>query len=162
MLKRKRSVRVQTVRQRAPSIAVIAVAAIAAAGCSASAHEAAQPRTLPRPAYQRALRTLASDGYSGAVAVVETVDGTWRGAAGWADFEARRRAEPGDRFAIESTTKTFVAAVVLQLVQDKRLSLEDRVQRWLPGLLPARPTITVRELLNHPSGLRPDLYLRQA
>src|ERR1041384_3516752 len=106
MPKRKRSGRVHTVRERAPSIAVIAVAAIAAAGCSASAHEAAQPGMLHRPAYQRALRTLASDGYSGAVAVVETTEGTWRGAAGWADYETRRRAEPGNRFAIESTTKT--------------------------------------------------------
>ena len=134
---------------------------IAAVGCSGSPHESAQPAALHRPAYERALRTLASDGRSGAVAVVESEDGIWQGAFGWADFDAKRRARPEDRFAIESTTKTFVAAVVLQLVQDERLSLEDPVQRWLPGLLPARPTITVRELLNHTSGLPTDFSLGQ-
>ncbi len=157
MLKHNRSVRAHAVPKRSLWIALLAVAAVAACGCSGSLHEAAQPQALHRPAYQRALQTLASDGHSGAVAVVQTEDGTWQGAAGWADFYAKRRAHPDDRFAIESTTKTFVAAVVLQLVQEKRLSLQDTVQRWLPGLLPARPAITVRELLNHTSGLGNDV-----
>ena len=161
MLKRNRSVRVRTVPERRPRIALLAVAAIAAVGCSGSPHESAQAKALDRPAYQRALRTLASDGRSGAVAIVDTEKATWRGAAGWADFDARRRADADDRFAIESTTKTFVAAVALQLVQEERLSLQDSVQRWLPGLLPPRPKITVRELMNHTSGLPPDLSLGQ-
>jgi D-alanyl-D-alanine carboxypeptidase len=137
------------------------VSLIAAVGCSGSAQESPHSAALDRPAYQRALRTLASDGHSGAVAVVQTEEGIWQGAAGWADFDAKRRARPDDRFAIESTTKTFVAAVVLQLVQEKRLSLQDPVQRWLPGLLAAHPTITVRELLNHTSGLPTDYSLGQ-
>src|SRR5262249_10090489 len=97
----------------------------------------------------------------GAVAVVETDDGTWQGAAGWADFDARRRAVPEDRFAIESTTKAVVASVVLQLVQEQRLSLRDPGQKWLPGLPPAGPTSTILELLNHTRGLPPDLTLGQ-
>ena len=136
---------------------VAVVAAVAAAGCSGSRERSVETATLQEPPYQRLLRTLASDGASGAVAIVETQKRIWQGAAGWADFDARRRAHPSDRFAIEGVTQTFVATVVLQLVQEGRLSLQDTVQRWLPGLLHPRPKITVRELLNHTSGLPLDL-----
>jgi len=152
--------RPQTGPVQRPRIALLALLAVAAVGCSGQ-HDSDPAAPLHRPAYQRVLRTLASDGHSGAVAVVAPRYGTWRGAAGWADSYTRRRAHPDDRFAIESTTKTFVAAVVLQLVQAGRLSLQDTVQRWLPGLLPPRPTITVRELLNHTSGLGTDISFAQ-
>jgi D-alanyl-D-alanine carboxypeptidase len=55
-------------------------------------------------------------------------------------------------------TKTFVATVVLQLAAEGRLSLNDSVQKWLPGAItghgydPSR--ITIRELLQQTSGLR--------
>jgi len=50
-------------------------------------------------------------------------------------------------------TKSFVAILVLQLVGEGRLSLDDNLERWLPGLVPKGEQITVRELLNHTSGL---------
>jgi D-alanyl-D-alanine carboxypeptidase len=99
------------------------------------------------------LRTLAQDRHSGAVAVVQTDEAFWRGAAGYA--EKNRRAEPEDRFGIASTTKTFVATVVLQLVGEGRLSLDDKVEHWLPGRVRKGREITVRQLLNHTSGLWP-------
>jgi hypothetical protein len=55
-----------------------------------------------------------------------------------------------------SVTKTFVATITLQLVGEGRLRLEDRVARWLPWLprlLPHAETITLRQLLNHTSGI---------
>ena len=58
-----------------------------------------------------------------------------------------------ERFRIGSITKTFVAALVLHLVEDGRLTLGDSVERWLPDLLPDGRSITVRELLSHTSGL---------
>jgi D-alanyl-D-alanine carboxypeptidase len=132
---------------------VAALAALGTGGCANSRHAAAEPSRLENPAYQRELRKLASDGSSGAVGIVATDTGTWRGAAGWADVQAKRRAKPDDRFAIESTTKTFVATVVLQLDGERRLDLHDTVQQWLPGLFPAHPRITIRQLLNHSSGI---------
>jgi D-alanyl-D-alanine carboxypeptidase len=61
------------------------------------------------------------------------------------------------RFRIGSYTKTFVAATVLQLVGEGRLSLEDTVERWLPGVVTGNghdgSGITVRQLLQHTSGL---------
>ena len=139
-----------------------ALAALAAGGCGNSRHAAAEPARLQNPAYQRELRKLASDGYSGAVAIVATDAGTWKGAAGWANAGTKRRARPSDRFAIESTTKTFVATVVLQLVGERRLALADTVQHRLPGLFPARPRITIRQLLNHSSGIPSDFSLSEA
>jgi D-alanyl-D-alanine carboxypeptidase len=58
-----------------------------------------------------------------------------------------------DRWRTASLTKTYTATVVLQLVGEGRLSLDDTVERWLPGLVPGGAAITVRELLNHTSGL---------
>jgi D-alanyl-D-alanine carboxypeptidase len=138
----------------------LAIAAASAAGALATSSHATPP-TLDRPAYARELQKLA-DRDSGAVAIVVTPEGTWRGAAGWADSQAKRRAEPDDRFAIESTTKTFVATVVLQLVGERRLDLHDTVQRWLPGLFPAHRRITIRQLLNHSSGIPSDFAISEA
>jgi D-alanyl-D-alanine carboxypeptidase len=108
------------------------------------------PAALERPDLQRKLEGLAHVGQVGAVALVRTPAGEWRGAIGQAFGD--RAAAPDDRFAIASTTKTFVAAVVLQLVGEGRLSLDDRVERRLPGLL-RHGEITIRQLLNHTSGL---------
>jgi D-alanyl-D-alanine carboxypeptidase len=58
-----------------------------------------------------------------------------------------------DRFQVASITKTFVATVVLQLVAEGKLGLGDAVERWLPGLVPNGRSITIRELLEHTSGL---------
>jgi D-alanyl-D-alanine carboxypeptidase len=60
---------------------------------------------------------------------------------------------PDDRFRIGSITKTLVAAIVLQLVEEGQLTLEDRVGNWLPHLLPNGEEITLRHLLQHTSGL---------
>jgi hypothetical protein len=75
-----------------------ALAALAAGGCGSSRHAAAEPPRLENPVYQRELRKLMSDGSSGAVAIVATDAGTWRGAAGWADASTKRRARTGYRF----------------------------------------------------------------
>jgi D-alanyl-D-alanine carboxypeptidase len=60
-------------------------------------------------------------------------------------------------FRMGSDTKTFVSVVVLQLVREGRLSLEDSVERWLPGVVAGNGNdgrkITVRELLQHTSGI---------
>ena len=58
-----------------------------------------------------------------------------------------------DRYRIASVTKTFVATVVLQLAAEGKLRLADPVERWLPGVVPNGAAITIRQLLNHTSGL---------
>jgi D-alanyl-D-alanine carboxypeptidase len=72
---------------------------------------------------------------------------------GFADRSRSSRMRAGERFRIGSVTKTFVAALVLQLAEDDRLGLDDPVERWLPGLVPGGRAITVRHLLAHTAGL---------
>jgi D-alanyl-D-alanine carboxypeptidase len=92
-------------------------------------------------------------GAPGAVALVRSGQGTWQGASGLGDLDAKRPARAGDRFRIGSVTKSFVATVVLQLVGEGRLRLDDNLQQWLPGAVPGGEHITIRQLLNHTSGL---------
>ena len=72
---------------------------------------------------------------------------------GYDDLETKRPMSASDRFRIGSVTKTFVATIALQLVNEGKLSLDDNVERWLPGLIPNGRAITIRELLAHRSGL---------
>lgn len=94
------------------------------------------------------------DGVPG-VAAVTSQDGkpVRRIAAGLADIPAGRAMRPDDRFRVASITKTFVAAVVLQLVKEHRLALDRPIAGLLPEPVPNAGLITVRELLDHTSGL---------
>jgi D-alanyl-D-alanine carboxypeptidase len=91
-------------------------------------------------------------GAPGAVVGVWTPEGTWTFAGGKADVKTGRRMNEGYMVSIGSNTKTFVASVVLQLAGEKRLGLEDKLARYTT-LVPDGGNITVRELLNHSSGI---------
>lgn len=132
-------------------------------------------RTAPmreRPALQRVLNGLVSGPAHvtpGATAYVSGPHGTWMGSAGTADVRSGEPMPTGARMRLESVSKAWTAALVLQLVGERKMRLDDTVARWLPGLLPYGSQITVRELLNHTAGLTdrndieegPDLYIRQ-
>ena len=89
----------------------------------------------------------------GAAAYVSGPEGTWRHAAGVADLRDGRKLKPGDRFRIASISKPIAATVVLQLAAEGKLGLDDTVEEHVPGLLPYGSRITIRQLLNHTSGL---------
>lgn len=72
---------------------------------------------------------------------------------GVADIHTGRPVPPNGAFRIASTAKTLTATVILQLVGEGRLSIDDPVERWLPGVVHGR-AITVRQLLQHTSGLQ--------
>src|SRR5689334_4557419 len=55
-------------------------------------------------------------------------------------------------FLAYSVTKTFTSALVLQLCDEGRLTLEDRLARWYPGIDRASD-ISLRQLLNHTAGI---------
>ena len=74
-------------------------------------------------------------------------------AAGVADLAAGSALRPTAEFRVGSITKTFVATIVLQLVGEGRVTLDEPVARRLSGLLRNGDRITVRQLLNHTSGL---------
>jgi D-alanyl-D-alanine carboxypeptidase len=102
---------------------------------------------------ERRLGPLVEIGIPGAQV---NVDGR-TAATGMADVAAGRPMRPTLAFRAGSITKSFTAAVVLQLVAERRLRLGDTVERWLPGVLPYGGAVTIRALLQHTSGV-PDYW----
>ncbi len=124
------------------------VVLVIAIGVSAGVAAAQTP-----PAVQDAINTLKQAGAPGILVLLKNGSQTTVATAGVADPEANGAVVAGDHFRIGSITKTFVATVVLQLVAEGRLSLTDTVEKRLPGLVPNGKKITIRELLQHMSGL---------
>jgi len=60
---------------------------------------------------------------------------------------------PAHRFRIASATKSMVAAIVLKLAEQGKLGLDKPVNQYINNPLPNASTITIRQLLNHTSGL---------
>jgi len=72
---------------------------------------------------------------------------------GRSDLEAGIAANPQTNYRLALVSKQFTAAAVLLLLQDGKLSLDDRARHWLPSLPPETAAITLRHLLTHTSGL---------
>jgi D-alanyl-D-alanine carboxypeptidase len=134
------------------AVTALAIALPAATAAAASAHQSNRERQL-----QAALDAIVAAGSPGAILLDRHEGRTLRLASGYADVAAAERMRATDRFRAASQTKSFTAVVVLQLVQEHRLRLDDRVDRLLPGVLPDaypyRADLTVRHLLQNNSGL---------
>jgi len=98
-----------------------------------------------------------SQNIPGAILYLAAPQGTWELAAGFANKETQKMMNPRDRFRIASISKVFVATAVLQLVDEEKITLDDTLRDWLPAQisdrLPNHNIITIRQLLNHTSGL---------
>ncbi|NKQ27618.1 serine hydrolase domain-containing protein [Streptomyces galbus] len=108
-------------------------------------------------ATQRALDAAVAAGVPGVTAQARDADGVWSSTAGVGDLRTRAPRGTHDRFRVGTLTDTFVATVLLQMEAEHRLRLDDTVERYLPGLVRGNGNdgrrITVRQLLNHTSGL---------
>ncbi|MFD7091449.1 serine hydrolase domain-containing protein [Streptomyces sp. NPDC059896] len=139
-----------------PAVASSA-ASDASAASAASVASVASAASGGHHATQRQLDAAVRDGVPGALARVTDHDGVWNGAAGVADRTTGRERLPRDRYRVASLTKTFVATVLLQLEAEGRLGLDDTVESWLPGVVRGNGhdgrIVTVRQLLNHTSGI---------
>lgn len=85
-------------------------------------------------------------------AAVRDGDLVWAGAAG-RHRDGGGQIAANDPLVIGSVTKTFVAATVLQLVEEGQLGLDDPVRDYLPAMASVSREITIRQLLDHTSGL---------
>jgi D-alanyl-D-alanine carboxypeptidase len=84
---------------------------------------------------------------------IRTADGrVWLGTSGARQLSPRKPVTANTVFSIASITKTFVTAVVLQLVDEGKLSLGDRLSEFVPDF-PRAKRITIRMLLQHRSGI---------
>jgi D-alanyl-D-alanine carboxypeptidase len=80
----------------------------------------------------------------------------YAGAFGMSDQESATAATPRSVMQIGSVTKQFTAAAILRLAERGALSLDDRIEQFVPEFNPQGRTITLRRLLSHTSGLRRD------
>ena len=127
-----------------------AVAALLVVGGAVGSPRTEQDR---RSSLQRQMDALVAAGVPGVVVLVHGKNGTLRLASGHSNLARKTPMRVTDRFRVGSITKSFVATVVLQLVGEGKLSLDDTVEHWLPGVVPNGDKITLRNLLSHRSGL---------
>lgn len=97
--------------------------------------------------------------FPGATLGVVLADGESFGlAVGYSDSESKTPMKPNDRMLAGSVGKTFAAATALQLVKEGKIGLDDKIEKYFGNepwftRLPNSKDITVRQLMNHTSGL---------
>jgi D-alanyl-D-alanine carboxypeptidase len=104
---------------------------------------------------QRILDETVADGYIPGASLAVSIPGQepWSGASGIAERQQPRPLAPTTNMRIASISKIFTAAVVLQLVEEGAIDLDAPMATYLPDLTPTGDRISVRNLLNHTSGL---------
>ncbi|MFJ3503857.1 MULTISPECIES: serine hydrolase domain-containing protein [unclassified Streptomyces] len=128
---------------------------------SAQASRGIGPAAGGHEATRRAIDAAVAAGIPGITAEARDSRGVWKTAAGVGDLTTRAPRGENDRFRVGHLTSTFVATVLLQMEAERKLDLDDSVERHLPGLVTGNGNdgraITVRQVLNHTSGL-PDYF----
>ena len=138
--------------------AALAIPGVAVAGDKDRPHgQGGKPR--PDVVQQGLDRLVQEDGVPGALAAVTDRKGRERDlVAGVGDLATGSRVPADGQVRIGSNSKTFVAATVLQLVGEGAIGLDEPVEAYLPGLVRGDGVdghdITVRDLLQHTSGIR--------
>lgn len=110
--------------------------------------------TAMRDRLDRRLAALSERfGYPGIAVAIRFPDGSmWVGTDGMADVATETPVTADTAFAIASVSKTFTAALILALAEDGELFLDSPVGSILPAV-PIDPDITIRQMLDHTSGL---------
>ncbi|MFD5591091.1 serine hydrolase domain-containing protein [Streptomyces griseorubiginosus] len=133
----------------------LAAPAMAAGTDTAPARAAAGSDT--HEATRQAVRAAVKDGVPGVTLTARNGRSSWSTTAGVGNLRTHAPRSADDRYRVGSITKTFVSTVVLQLEAEGRLSLDDTVDQWLPGVVHGNghdgSRVTLRQLLNHTSGI---------
>lgn len=143
------------INRRVLRIAVALAWLCALIGPSAMPVAAADSRaTNLSPALQSVIdKQRASLNIPGVAATVIFGDGSrWSGVSGNAALGPPTAATSQTPWVVGSITKTFMAALILQLSEDELLSIDDPLATWLPDY-PNAANITLRQLLSHTSGV---------
>ncbi|MFJ8160008.1 serine hydrolase domain-containing protein [Streptomyces sp. NPDC096136] len=154
-------------RRRIGRAWALAAAALVTAGVAVAVQSSAGAALTSAPGYQRDdlrrdTRAIEALGVTGVQARVTTTSGRELVATAGVAVAGTNRPVPSDgHFRIASTGKALMATVILQLVDEGQLSLDDTVDRRLPGVIDGNGNdgrkITVRRLLQNTSGLHDDL-----
>ncbi len=156
------------------TITQIVLLAIVLAGCNSSATKKPADDSLqyypPTPAkleqhefrnYYRELSdlfdtTLLNKSFNGGILVAKDGAIIYEKYTGKADLRKPDSLTATTSLQIASTSKTFTSVAIMRLVQENKLSLDDSITKYFPGL--PYPGITVRMLLSHRSGLPNYIY----
>ena len=104
---------------------------------------------------------FAINDFSGTVLVSKNDSVLFKKAYGFADYEWKVKNVIDSKFSLASVSKQFTAVAILQLAENKKLSLEDPLSKYFAGF-PKGDKITLKMMLTHNSGLNMDfdeLYL---
>lgn len=114
--------------------------------------KAALPKDLVTKLDAAAQASLTKASAPGAIVGVRTPEGTWIAAYGKADPKAGTPMTVDMHTRIGSVTKTFTGTVIMRLAQDHKLSLDDPIEKYVPGV-PNGATIKLRQLADMTSGV---------
>ncbi|MEV7727306.1 serine hydrolase domain-containing protein [Streptomyces sp. NPDC087917] len=146
-------------RRRVGTVGLAAAAILLATAFTGHAREPREttPAAADHQATQRAVDAAVVGGVPGIAIEARDANGVWKSAAGVGNTSTGAPRGKNDRFRVGGITNTFVATVLLQMEAENKLRLDDTVDRYLPGLVTGNGNdgraITVRQLLNHTSGL---------
>ena len=108
---------------------------------------------MPDAAIERLMQRYEGDVPGATLLVMHDGEAKVHRGFGRSDLERQVEAGPATNYRLASVSKQFTAAAILLLAQEGRLSIDDRVRKWLPTLPPATDAITLRHLLTHTSGV---------
>ncbi|MEU7169794.1 serine hydrolase domain-containing protein [Streptomyces morookaense] len=150
-------VRMPRVFRRAGVTAVAVTLLTGAAACAVAPRnvDVIAPKAAAgqdHPELQKAIQEIVASGFAGVQLRVHDQRGEWVGSTGVRKLGEAAKPPTNGRFWIGSTTKTFTATLVLELVAEGKIGLDAPVAGYLPELGLDR-RITVRMLLQHTSGL---------
>ncbi|MFD3932245.1 serine hydrolase domain-containing protein [Streptomyces sp. NPDC058614] len=138
-------------------LGLVSAVTLTTASLAATAVAAPAPGRGDHSATRTAMDAAVKDGVPGVTATAKDKNGTWSATSGVGNLKTNEPRSTADRYRVGSITKTFVSTVLLQLEAEGRLSLDDKVEKWLPGVVRGNGHdgrgITVRQLLNHTSGI---------
>ncbi|WP_035855908.1 serine hydrolase domain-containing protein [Cryptosporangium arvum] len=133
-------------------IFVMVAASAALLGATATA-ATATPKSDVRTTLQQDANAIVRQGSPGVLAELSTTHGSTTVRAGFGNTTTKEPVPRNAKFRIGSFTKTFVATTVLQLVGEGKVALDAPIEKYLPGTVKNGKNITVRQLLQHTSGL---------
>lgn len=93
-----------------------------------------------------------NDKFMGSVAVSKNGEIIYKKSIGFADVENNIKATEKSKYRIGSITKSFTTVLILKAVEEKKLNLNQTIDKWFPEIINAKD-ITVKHLLNHRSGI---------
>lgn len=90
--------------------------------------------------------------FMGSLAIREGDNTVFAKAYGFADIESKKELNPSTKLKIGSITKTFTAVMIMQLIDEKKLTLDTKLSQFYPKI-PNAEKITIRMLLHHRTGI---------